>query len=209
MILSPPIRLADSTPSKPTAPSPTTTTVEPGFTFAASAANHPVPITSESANKLGTISLEGTSGGSHQGAVSEWHPQQRCLRRADELRALARGLITDLAVGAGVVGGEERSDDELTRLDGGDCAADLLNDAAVLVTHRGRLGNRLDAAIRPQVRPTDTRGRDPDDGICRLDDLRRFALLETHISRPVKNGSSHCLSPFLQRMMKPPSTEMD
>src|SRR6266404_6126582 len=208
MILWAPICLADSTPSKPTAPSPTTTTVESGFTFAASAANHPVPITSESANKLGTISPEGTSG-VHQGAVSEWHPQQRCLRRADELRVLARGLITDLAVGAGVVGGEERSDDELTRLAGGDCAADLLNDAAVLVSHRRRLGNRLDAAIRPQVRPADTRGRDPDDGICRLDDLRRFALLETHISRPVKNSSSHCLSPFLQRLMKPPSTEMD
>jgi len=62
MILSAPICLADSTPSKPTAPSPTTTTVEPGFTFAASAANHPVPITSESANKLGTITPEGTSG---------------------------------------------------------------------------------------------------------------------------------------------------
>jgi len=62
MILSAPICLADSTPSKPTAPSPTTTTVEPGFTFAASAANHPVPMTSEKANKLGTTSPEGTSG---------------------------------------------------------------------------------------------------------------------------------------------------
>src|SRR5207245_9762829 len=108
----------------------------------------------------------------------------------DELRAQARGLITDLAVGTGVVGGEERSDDELTRLDGGDCAADLLNDAAVLVTHRGRLGNRLDAAIRPLVRPADTRGRDPDDGIRRPDALRRFALFEAHVTRSVQNSFS-------------------
>src|SRR5690606_40728553 len=34
-----PISLAESTPSRPTAPSPTTTTVLPGFTRAASAAN--------------------------------------------------------------------------------------------------------------------------------------------------------------------------
>src|SRR4030081_3536348 len=106
MILSAPICLADSTPSKPTAPSPTTTTVEPGFTFAASAANHPVPITSERQQTRHHLSRRNVRG-SHQGAVSEWHPQQRCLRRTDELRALTRGLITDLAVGAGVVGGEE------------------------------------------------------------------------------------------------------
>src|SRR5207245_5171862 len=118
-------------------------------------------------------------------------------RRADELGVLARRLISDLTVRAGVVGGEERSDDELTGLDGGDCAADLLNDAAVLVPHRGRLGDRLDATVWTQVRPTDTRGRYPDDGICRLDDLRRFALPATHIPWPVKQRSSHDLSPFL------------
>jgi hypothetical protein len=38
------ICFAESTPSRPTAPSPTTTTVEPGFTLAAVAANQPVPI---------------------------------------------------------------------------------------------------------------------------------------------------------------------
>lgn len=40
---------------------PTTATVEPGFTFAASAANQPVPMTSESVNKLGIKSSEGRS----------------------------------------------------------------------------------------------------------------------------------------------------
>src|SRR5207245_26022 len=62
MILSAPICLAESIPSNPTAPSPTTATVEPGFTFAASAANQPVPMTSESVNKLGIKFSEGISG---------------------------------------------------------------------------------------------------------------------------------------------------
>jgi hypothetical protein len=45
----------------------------------------------------------------------------------------ATGLITDVAVGTGVVGSEERSDDNLARLDERDCAADILDDTAVLV----------------------------------------------------------------------------
>src|SRR5438552_5320218 len=47
MILSAPNCLAERTARSPTAPSPTTTTVAPGFTFAASAANQPVPRTSD------------------------------------------------------------------------------------------------------------------------------------------------------------------
>ena len=62
MIRSAPICLAESTPSRPTAPSPTTTTVDPGFTLAASAANQPVPSTSEVVSRLGTRSSGGTPG---------------------------------------------------------------------------------------------------------------------------------------------------
>src|SRR5437016_7011191 len=58
-----PICLAESTPRRPTAPSPTTTTVPPGFTLAASAANQPVPNTSEAASRLGIRSLVGTPPG--------------------------------------------------------------------------------------------------------------------------------------------------
>ena len=61
MIRSARICFAESTPSKPTAPSPTTATVAPGFTMAASAANHPVPITSDSARRFGIMSSVGTS----------------------------------------------------------------------------------------------------------------------------------------------------
>src|SRR3954453_9928432 len=54
MIRSAPICFAESTPRSPTAPSPTTTTVAPGFTLAASAANQPVLRTYEAAKRLGT-----------------------------------------------------------------------------------------------------------------------------------------------------------
>ncbi len=57
---------------------------------------------------------------------------------ADDLLVFAGSLITGVAVGTGVIGGEKRTNDELPRLDRSDSAADLLNDAAVLVTHRGR-----------------------------------------------------------------------
>src|SRR5438445_7983098 len=107
MILSAPICLADSTPSKPTAPSPTTTTVEPGFNVrrigGKPSGAHNVGERQQARHHLARRNVRG----SHQGAVSEWHAQQRRLRRADELRVLARGLITDLAVGTGVVGREE------------------------------------------------------------------------------------------------------
>jgi hypothetical protein len=49
-------------PRSPTAPSPTTATVEPGFTPAASAANHPVPRTSEIVSRLGRRSSAGVPG---------------------------------------------------------------------------------------------------------------------------------------------------
>src|SRR5690349_18885234 len=61
MIRSAPICFADNTPSNPTAPSPTTATIDPGFTSAASAANQPVPSTSEAVKRLATRSSDGRS----------------------------------------------------------------------------------------------------------------------------------------------------
>ncbi len=54
--------LADSTPSRPTAPSPTTATVLPGCTLAATAAYQPVPSTSDAVSRLGSSASSGTSG---------------------------------------------------------------------------------------------------------------------------------------------------
>jgi hypothetical protein len=45
----------------------------------------------------------------------------------------AGALVAGLAELAGVVGGEERADHELAGPDGGDLAADLLDDADVLM----------------------------------------------------------------------------
>src|SRR5439155_16488839 len=105
-------------------------------------------------------------------------------------RGAAR-LVAGLAVGTGVVGGEERADDELAGLDRGDRAADLLDDAAVLVPHRFRLGDRIDAAVVPQVRPAYAGDRHSDDGVCRLDDRRGVARLETDIARTIENSAPH------------------
>src|SRR4051812_935312 len=62
MMRSAPICCALNTPRSPTAPSPTTATVLPGPTAAASAANHPVPSTSEEESREGIISCDGISG---------------------------------------------------------------------------------------------------------------------------------------------------
>lgn len=55
-----PISLAAITAHRPTAPSPTTTAVEPGLTSVASAAHQPVPITSETARSPGQNRSSGT-----------------------------------------------------------------------------------------------------------------------------------------------------
>ena len=62
MIRSTPSRLAARTASRPTAPSPTTTTVLPGPASTATAPNQPVPKTSEAASRLGIRSTSGMPG---------------------------------------------------------------------------------------------------------------------------------------------------
>src|SRR5437762_14293301 len=101
MIRPAPKCLADRTASRPTAPSPTTATVESGFTLAATAANQPVPITSDSVSRLGTRSSEGTCG------VATRVPSASGTRNNGELALLAGRLIAKLAVGTGVVGCEK------------------------------------------------------------------------------------------------------
>ena len=73
------------------------------FTLAASAANQPVPITSESVRRLGIKSCEGTFGVGDQGAVGKRDSEQWCLRSANQFAVLARGLISNLTVWTSVV----------------------------------------------------------------------------------------------------------
>ena len=117
--------------------------------------------------------LGGNLRGGDQGAVGQRHPHPLRLRgtgRAEGLTVGAGGLVAGSADLAGVVGGEERPDDELARLHRGDRGADLFHDAGVLVTHRAWPVQRLDPAVRPQVRPADAGRRQPDDRIGRLQD---------------------------------------
>src|SRR3954466_10722527 len=123
MIRSAPSCLAASTPSRPTAPSPTTATVLPGPTSAATAANQPVPSTSEAASRDGTNFSSGTAGGGGGGAAAGGGDEGAVGQRdtcvlglgadgAHQLGVHAAGLVAGLAGLAGVVGGEERADDE-------------------------------------------------------------------------------------------------
>ena len=88
--------------------------------------------------------------GGDQGAVGQRDPHPFGLRaaRGGRLPPHAGGLVAGPADLAGVVGGEERADHELARPDRGDRGADLLDDAGVLVAHRPRPVERLDARGR-------------------------------------------------------------
>ncbi len=108
---------------------------------------------------------------------------------------IAPALVPGPADFAGVVGGEERADHELSRPHGANVAADLLNDADVLVTHRGRPVDRFDAAVRPQVRAAYAGRGQPDERVGRGDDRRGFAVLDPHIAGGVEDNSSHGGSP--------------
>ena len=111
----------------PTAPSPTTATVLPGPASAATAANQPVPSTSDAASSDGIRSASGCPGvatrvpsASGMRAYSAWVPIA-----AHRLGVHAAGLVAGLADLARVVGGEERSDDEVADLKGLHVVADL------------------------------------------------------------------------------------
>src|SRR5262249_48484792 len=109
----------------------------------------------------------------------------------DQLGVHAAGLVAGLADLAGVVAGEERADDELPGLDGVDVAADLLDDADVLVPHRGWPVDRLDAAVGPQVGAAHAGGGEADDRVGGLFDRRVVAVLDADIARGVEDDSSH------------------
>src|SRR4051812_27068529 len=108
-----------------------------------------------------------------------------------ELADRAAALEAGLAYLAGVVRGHERADDELTWLDAADVAADLLDDADVLMAHRARLLHRVDAAVWPQVGSADAGRRQPDDRVGRLLDGRVRTVLDSDVARCVHNGSTH------------------
>src|SRR5919108_80845 len=82
-------------------------------------------------------------------------------------------------------------DDELAALDRPHVFADLLDNAHVLVSHRGGPLEVFDSAIRPQVRPADARRRQPDDCVGRLDKPRLAALREPNVAGRIDHGTAH------------------
>src|SRR5829696_7955975 len=139
----------------------------------------------------------------YEGAVGERDAGVLCLCAGGGtgLPVDARRLVAGPADLAGVVGGEERADDELARLDQTYLAADLLDNADVFMAHWGRPVDRRDAAVGPEVRAAHAADRQSDEGVGRLDDRRVGALLETHVPGAVKNCYLHDLSPSEYRAL--------
>jgi hypothetical protein len=65
-----------------------------------------------------------------------------------------------------------------------------LDHANVLVGHRGRLSNGLDAAVVPQVRPARADGGHPDDRVGQLLGLRVGTVLEAGVDGSVDDCSA-------------------
>src|SRR5215207_10112538 len=110
----------------------------------------------------------------------------------------AGALVARAADRARVVGGPERAEDELAGLDRRDGVTDVFDDPGVLVAHRHRPHRVFDAdaAVGPQIRAAHAGGRDADDRVGRVDDLRRFALLDADLARAVHHRAAHHATAF-------------
>ena len=130
--------------------------------------------------------------GGDQGAVGEGDAGELGLgaEGAHQHPVGAVRLVAGLADLAGVVGGQERADDEVADLDGADLGADLLDDADVLVAHH-LVVDRLGAAVGPQVAAADAGRREADDRIGRLDDPRVLAVLDPDVAGAVHDYLTH------------------
>ena len=172
MIRSAPRRCAASTPQSPTAPSPTTTTVDPARTPAEIAAWCPVPITSDEREQVGDHRVLRNAGRGDERAVGKWRPDELTLAtvdktaflvvRAPPLAVVARRGDPVPAMHTGAVTDRERRDHEVAGPYGLDRRSDLLNDPDELVADPGRLlraGSHPDSGHRsdPQTQLATTR----------------------------------------------------
>jgi hypothetical protein len=168
-----------------------------------------VPITSDSVSQAWEQLLRRKTWRSNQSSVRKRDTHQRGLRSADHFSLLARRLITGLAIRTCVVESEERPDDKLARLDGLHRTFDLLDNAAVFVAHRSGFRYRVDAAVGPQVRPTDAGHRGPDNGVGRLNDLRLVALPYSNVTARTEQllaSSISCSTKFQRYVIRSSSS---
>ena len=137
MIRSAPICFADNTPSRPTAVTHDDhrgTRLHVGGVRRKPARAHHIGQGEEARDHVGVRNVAGGD----QRAFGERHAHTWRLRADDGFETPARRLVAVPAVRAHVVGREERPDHELAGLERRDTAADLLDDAAVLMAHRDR-----------------------------------------------------------------------
>src|SRR5699024_3195296 len=106
----------------------------------------------------------------------------------------AAGLVPGPADLAGVVRGHEGSDHLVAHRDLAYRRAHLLHHAEVLVTHRGGLGLRVQAAVAPQVRTTHARAGDADDRVGVFLQHRVRAFFDPDVSGSVQHYASHAHS---------------
>jgi hypothetical protein len=138
--------------------------------------------------------IGGNVGGGHQGAIGQRHPHPLRLGAAGGTEYLAvdtRGLVAGPADLAGVVGSEERADDELAGFDRAHLIANLFDDAGVFMTHVEGFRDVVGATVRPKVRPANTGGRQADDRICGLLDLWLCDVLDADVTRGVHHHTTH------------------
>ena len=138
-----PMRDAARTPDRPTAPSPTTTTVSPCFTPGGDggvpAGAHDVgerqQRRDQAASGTSGVATRVPSASGHAGVLALTAVDRAAVAvlGAPEAAVRAGGLDAGPAVRAGVVGVHERRDDEVAGADGADLGADLLDDADELV----------------------------------------------------------------------------
>ena len=112
------------------------------------------------------------------------------------VRPQARGRPPVGAVAAGAAGQVERHRHAVADLDPVHPRPHLFDDAHVLVPeHHTRL-QRRPPLVGVQVRPADVRGRDADDRIAGLLDLRVVDVLNRKLERPLEHDSLHRPTPF-------------
>lgn len=90
---------------------------------------------------------------------------------------------------AGIVGDDERPDDELAGSNRPHIATDLDDDTAIFMAHVLRRVDGLEAAIRPKVRAANAGSRKLDDGVGGFDYFRFRDFLAANVARATEKGS--------------------
>ena len=206
MMRSAPMRAAASTPSRPTAPSPTTATVEPGRTPAATAAWCPVGKTSERVRSDASIASSAGPPAGHdlQRAVRPRHAHRFALaavavRAADEAAVAAGARDARAALGAEPARVAERHDHEVAGADVADLRPDLRHRADQLMAAPRARRLRGGVAVPPEVAAADARGDRLDHGIRRLDEARVGHVLHADVTDAMEDEPAHAHSPSSSR----------